>query len=878
MISHRWLWFLACAYLVVGVLWLLFADTIVPVVFPEFASGIFLTRSTLEFIKFGTFIALSALVFVILGYLTVKSSARVDADLRNERALHRALQDTTEALCLVFDTEGKIVHMNRACEHAFGYALDEVKGKYAWDLFVPADEIPAERAVLEQIRAGQTVQRGERVWLTKDQQPLVIMWNATAVKDHAGNPTYIVQTGIDSTEVRSTRQLLQEREDHLKALNANMSDLVLVLDNDGNVQNASASYERILGYAPGESPPVSAAEVVHPSEVAALRAVLAEADEVPREANFRFRGRDEQWHSFQVVLQRLPHSGNSERVLLTARDVTRLRQAEDKIAYHRRRLQTLTDAARAFSEMTLDYTTVVAVTAQRIGEWLGDACIIYLLTPDQKWLKPVAHYHPQAEALARMRETFRDSRRVDETISGRSVQASQSLLIQEVSRDTVGGSTDLWQALTSFNVTGLICVPLSAQGRTIGVLEAWRTTSPVPFSYDDQALLEDLAHRTALAISNARLVAEAEHRLNRLQALRNIDMAITSSLDLRVTMSVFLDQVTAQLRVDAASILLLNTHLQMLEYGAGRGFRTPSLQHTHLRLGEGHAGRAALERRMVTIGDLNQNQSEFDHAPQFKSEEFVSYCAVPFIAKGYLKGVMELFSRSPLEFDREWVEFVEALANEAAIAMENAALFDDLQRSNIELTLVYDRTLEGWVKALDLRDRETEGHTQRVTDMTLRFARALRVSDAELVHFRRGALLHDIGKIGIPDAILLKPGKLTDEEREIMRLHPTYAYEMLSPITFLRPALDIPYAHHEKWDGSGYPLGLKGEQIPLAARIFALADVWDALTSDRPYHPAWPPEQAREFIRSQTGIHFDPQVVRVMMELGLELDLRRATR
>jgi len=163
--------------------------------------------------------------------------------------------------------------------------------------------------------------------------------------------------------------------------------------------------------------------------------------------------------------------------------------------------------------------------------------------------------------------------------------------------------------------------------------------------------------------------------------------------------------------------------------------------------------------------------------------------------------------------------------------------------------------------ALELRDNETAGHTQRVTDLTVRLARAMGMNHEEVAHIRRGALLHDIGKMGIPDAILGKPGPLSDDEWDIMRRHPVYAYELLSRILHLRPALDIPYCHHEKWDGTGYPRGLKGEQIPLAAQIFAVVDVWDALRSDRSYRPAWTEERAREYIREQSGKHFDPTVV-----------------
>jgi len=171
------------------------------------------------------------------------------------------------------------------------------------------------------------------------------------------------------------------------------------------------------------------------------------------------------------------------------------------------------------------------------------------------------------------------------------------------------------------------------------------------------------------------------------------------------------------------------------------------------------------------------------------------------------------------------------------------------------------------VRALDLRDRETEGHTQRVTVLAEKLARKLKLSDSELIHIRRGALLHDIGKMAIPDGILLKPGDLTPEERMIVQKHPVYAYEMLKPIKFLEPALDIPYCHHEKWDGSGYPHGLRGEVIPLAARIFTVVDVWDALISDRPYRKGLEPNDIRRYISSQAGVSFDPKIVEAFLSL-----------
>nr|MBC8333503.1 GAF domain-containing protein [Anaerolineae bacterium] len=313
---------------------------------------------------------------------------------------------------------------------------------------------------------------------------------------------------------------------------------------------------------------------------------------------------------------------------------------------------------------------------------------------------------------------------------------------------------------------------------------------------------------------------EIRRRAAYLQALHAIDTAISGSVDLKVTLSVLLDQVIKQLSVDAGNILLYDAKTQMLEFSMQKGFYTRALQYTQLRFGEGHAGQAALQKEIIHIPNLQHKRKGILQSPLLRDEKFIAYYGVPLIAKGRVLGVLEIFHRSPLEQNTEWMGLLEAMSTQAAIAIDNANLFNDLQRSNIDLALAYDSTLEGWAKALELRDEDTEGHTRRVTDLTLKLARKMGVSGVDLEHIRRGALLHDIGKMGIPDGILLKPGKLTEEEWDVMRKHPVYAYELLSQIPYLRNALDIPYCHHEKWDGSGYPRGLKGAEIPLAARIF----------------------------------------------------------
>ena len=453
--------------------------------------------------------------------------------------------------------------------------------------------------------------------------------------------------------------------------------------------------------------------------------------------------------------------------------------------------------------------------------------------------------------------------KADEGIRVHVMKTGQSYVLREFKSDPNTSEGSRSQVPGGW---GGALVPLRAGREVIGVLVV---SVPLPreIQPDEVQLLNTLAEIAGNAIHRARLHRQTEDQVRHLSALHTIDTAITASLDLRFTINLILEQVISQLKIDAADVLLFRPLSQTLEYGAGRGFRTESLRHTHLLLGEGLAGRAALERRMIDVPDLTQDPDGLLRSKKLGSEQFVAYYAAPLLAKGQIKGVLEIFHRAPLNPDQEWLDFLEALATQLAIAIDSAELFVDLQRSNVELAVAYNNTLEGWSRALDLRDKETEGHTERVTKLTEQLARHMGLGEAELVNVRRGALLHDIGKMGIPDSILLKPGMLFEEEWEIMRKHPVYVYELLQPIPFLRSALDIPHCHHEKWDGSGYPRGLRGEQIPLAARIFAIVDVWDALCSDRPYRKAWAKERALEFIGSESGKHFDPRVVQVFLEL-----------
>ncbi len=524
----------------------------------------------------------------------------------------------------------------------------------------------------------------------------------------------------------------------------------------------------------------------------------------------------------------------------------RLREETARRAHEFSSLYETSNALSAENELN----SMLQIIVEHAKELLGSASSgMYLYLPETGELELTVDTTPYILFGTRLK--------LGEGVAGRVAQTRQPLRVNDYSS---------WEgrspAYDNTIIHAVLEVPMLYRGELIGVLTADETGDSMrKFSDADERLLSLFASQAAGVIHSARLREQTARRLDQLQALHTIDQAISSSFDLRPILYTVISQTITQLGVDAVDVLLFHPHLQTLDYIAGQGFHTRAIEQTHLRLGECFAGRAAFERRTFHVSNLSETNSNFTRASLLAGESFLEGYAVPLIAKGEIKGVLEVFHRASLPQNTEWLDFLETLAGQAAITIDQTQLFDNLQRANLELIIAYDATIEGWARAMDLRDMETENHTRRVTEMTLSLAKALGIKDNEILYIRRGALLHDIGKMGVPDNILLKEGKLTEEEWVLMRRHPQFAYEMLYPIKYLRLSLDIPYCHHEKWDGTGYPRGLKGEQIPLVARIFAVIDVWDAITSDRPYRKRWTRTKALSHIKEQSGKHFDPRVV-----------------
>jgi putative nucleotidyltransferase with HDIG domain len=367
-----------------------------------------------------------------------------------------------------------------------------------------------------------------------------------------------------------------------------------------------------------------------------------------------------------------------------------------------------------------------------------------------------------------------------------------------------------------------------------------------------------------------------EQGLRQMKILHNIDQAITTHSDYSSMASAILSELVSPGEVDAAVLFIPNLPgsgrvrgtgpLGLLRMAGLAGLPESTVDSSVMNWQMALANQVFQSCKPCYITDLQQENDAGAETLQ-RVAGFHTFAALPLIAHHQVKGVLEFFLRKIDSSDGDWKTFLQSLALQTAIGMDHVEMLESLKRSNRELALAYDETIKGWAQALELREKEDRGHAERVSELSVRLASAMGMSGDTLDNMRRGAFLHDIGKMAVPDSILYKTGPLNGEEWVTMRQHPTVGYRMLSGIEYLKPALDVVYCHHEKWDGSGYPRGLKGDEIPLSARIFAVIDVWDALTNDRPYRLAWPDAEVRAYMREQAGKHFEPNVVDTFLKI-----------
>jgi PAS domain S-box-containing protein/putative nucleotidyltransferase with HDIG domain len=734
----------------------------------------------------------------------------------NEKKYHDLINQSPDGYFII-ELSGNILTVNKAMCKELEFSEEEFLSMNIWDI-VPEQYLEQYRQRLTKVLKGESLKEAAEYEVLgktgKNHYVEVLSAPRYSGKDVIG----FQGIARDITARKRAEEALQSSEDKYRTLVAHLPTVVYTnpVGDTSSTLYVSPQIETLLGYTPQEwlADPKLWSKSLHPEDRQHVLKQAAQTDQSnkPFEMEYRMIARDGRlvWVLDQVVLVN-NQEGKPQYWQGIMLDITERKQAEDALRESEERF-------RAWIENSTDLVTVIGLDG-----------LIQYGSPSYEHL---LGYKPE-ELIGKngFDLVHPDDRDRLMGIFAQNIQTHGSAARAEFRFSHSDGSWRIFE--------GLGRAYLDGRGQMAGLINA-----------------RDITERKQ---AEKRMQRQLEH----LAALSSIDRVVAAITDIKLSLSEILAHVTAELEMDAAAVLLFNPHTQMLEYAAWRGFHTKAMRKAQMRLGESYAGRVALERQLIQIPNL-----KYEPVPTLLSGEgFVCYFGLPLIAKGQVKGVLEVFHRIPFEPDDEWFDFLHALAGQTAIAIENASLFESLQRSNTELTVAYDATIEGWSHALDLRDKETEGHTLRVTELTMKLARAFGLSDEELVQVRWGSLLHDIGKMGVPDGILLKPGELTEEEWAKMKEHPGFAYELLSPIRFLRQALDIPYCHHEKWDGTGYPRGLQGEQIPLAARIFAVVDVWDALNSDRPYRAAWPEEKVREHIRALSGTHFDPHVVDVFMQL-----------
>lgn len=694
------------------------------------------------------------------------------------------------------------------------------------------------------------------------------------ILDKNGNP--LILTGIvqDITERKKAEAILRESELKYRNLHESMMDAYVSVDLTYHLTEYNNSFVKMMGYAPDELALLTSFDLTpqqwHEYEMG-IFSVQVMGVGYSQVYEKEFKRRDGSLIPVELRTYLLKNELDEPNGYWSIiRDITGRKLAEESLK------QSAEELSRRNKELTRLYRiattlissspydlaglaqTIVNIVVTELGK---PNCGLYLVDQDAHHINRIA-----LTGFGSMR--FNNDRR---TVEGPGLVPLCIRLGQLVNVANIHSNPDYIEGWP--DAESELVVPLKAFDRVIGVLDL-QSPRQDDFSSDDERLLRVFADQAAILLENTRLRDETKIQVERLNSLRMIDAAINASLDQDITIDVILDQVINRLQVDAVDILLLDPIMKTLKFIDGRGFFSNSARNLTFMMGQGLAGQAALQRQTVHQTQLDQQDHLMMDLPFIKEEKFVDYFGIPLIAKGAVYGVLEVYHRSALITDEAWLNFLSALSGQAAIAIDNINMFRRLQKSNDELMLAYDDNIEGWSRSLDMRDKETEGHTKRVKETTLKLAKMVGISDEEMIYIRWGAMLHDIGKMGVPDSILLKPGPLTEDEWKLMRMHPVYARDLIASITYLKEAIDIPYCHHEKWDGSGYPRGLKGEEIPLAARLFSVVDVWDALRSDRYYRKAWSEEEAIQYIREQSGKQFDPWVVEMFIDHYLKgLDL-----
>lgn len=791
----------------------------------------------------------------VLTFRDISEQKRTEEQLKLTHTILDNVGDAAGLIC----KGGEFFYMNNAFCKSLGYSREEMLNMRVPDIdpLFP-EEVWDEHWETVKKRGTMTF---ESVHRAKDGEvfPVEITVNFL----NYNGREYIIAFSRDIRYRKRSLEALKESELKFRSVTQTANDGIISLDSEGKVVSWNRGAENIFGFKEeeiaGKSLKLVVPERFREKFEKGFAHVVESEDHSFIDKPIELTGLRKNGEEFSLELSIAAWNANNKKYFSAIiRDVTSRKESEEEIKLYAARAESLVRAATNLNSC-MEYDKVLNTVCSEISLSLNAPAVSVFLYDDMT----DTFFHSANRGLSSI---------YDEKIKPVSGEFYRKYLSNEESVDLINDSNGISRLVNanlyeSLRINTIATAPMVRESNIVGFIQViWFDKKQIFEKYESE-LLNGLAHLAALALSNSILFKNSLSHLEKLQALHDIDNTIATNIDIKSTMDVILSTVTAHLGADAADILLLDKEGQLLECEVSIGFNEKYEKVSRLNLNEGYAAKVFWSNKLFFIPRIQDSPSQDLRFQYLTAEKFVSYCGVPLFVKGEIKGVLEVFKKTVFDGNVEWISYLETLAEQASIAIDNWNLLNELQVSNVELAGAYDTTLEGWSRALDLRDKETEGHTQRVADMSVKLAGCLKINGDELIHIRRGALLHDIGKMGIPDRILLKPDKLTEEEWVIMKKHPVFAYELLSPIKYLQKSIDIPYCHHEQWNGEGYPRGLKGSDIPLPARIFAVVDIWDAVRSDRPYRPAWEEEKAIEYVRSLSGSHLDSEIVKKFLEV-----------